>query len=124
MKYHDLAGQFDGDPAELALLSTYQFDPDFFEYRLLRCPALEGARRIAVLMDAGRWRELLNGGVPARLLNRRYLVVPVRAGQGGVFHPKLNLLFTERGGQVHCGSANLTRCGYTSNLELLNSVPF
>src|SRR5262249_38827753 len=56
-------------------------------------------------------------------LNRRYLVVPVRTLRG-VFHPKLNLLLTEQGGQVHCGSANLTRCGCSSNLELLNAVPF
>jgi hypothetical protein len=124
VKYHEFSSLFDGEPAHLALLSTYQFDPDFFERRLLlRCPALAKARRIAVFMDAGRWREMLGQDVPARLLNRRYLVVPVRVARG-VFHPKLNLLLTERGGQVHCGSANLTRCGCSSNLELLNAIPF
>jgi hypothetical protein len=124
VKYHGFSNLFDGDPAHLALLSTYQFDPDFFERRLLlRCPALSKARRIAVFMDAGQWQEMLRQDVPARLLNRRYLVLPVRAFRG-VFHPKLNLLMTERGGQVHCGSANLTRCGCSSNLELLNAVPF
>ncbi len=124
MKYHEFSSLFDGDPAQLALLSTYQFDPDFFERRLLlRCPALSKARRIAVFMDTGQWQEMLRQDVPARLLNRRYLVVPVR-GLRGVFHPKLNLLLTERGGQVHCGSANLTRCGCSGNLELLNAIPF
>jgi hypothetical protein len=124
VKYHEFSTLFDGEPAQLALLSTYQFDPDFFERRLLlHCPALSKARRIAVFMDAGQWQEMLRQDVPARLLNRRYLVVPVRVVRG-VFHPKLNLLLTERGGQVHCGSANLTRCGCSSNLELLNAVPF
>ncbi len=124
MKYHEFTSLFNGEPAQLALLSTYQFDPDFFERRLLlRCPALAKARRVAVFMDAGQWQEMLRQDVPARLLNRRYLVVPVRARRG-VFHPKLNLLLTEQGGQVHCGSANLTRCGCSSNLELLNAIPF
>jgi len=34
------------------------------------------------------------------------------------------LLLTESGGQVQCGSNNLTRSGCASNLELLNSIPF
>jgi hypothetical protein len=72
-------------------------------------------------MDATRWAELLKQDAPARLLNRRYLVVPVRRA-GGVFHPKLGLLLTEAGGRILCGSNNLTRCGCSSNLELLNSL--
>lgn len=123
MKFLDYSNLFDGDPAYLALLSTYQFDPDYLERRLLRCEALAKARRIAGFVDARHWQELLRQDLPARLLNRRYLVVPVRRS-GGVFHPKLNLLLTEGGGQVQCGSANLTRCGCSSNLELLNAFPF
>ena len=123
MKYLDFSDLFNADPAHIALLSTFQFDADFFERRLLRCTSLAKARWIAVFMDAGQWQEMLRQDVPARLLNRRYLVVPVRRQQG-VFHPKLNLLLTERGGQVHCGSANLTRCGCSSNLELLNAFRF
>lgn len=122
MKFVDFTGLFEGASADLALFSTFQFDPDFFERRLLRCPALAKARRIAVFMDAGQWSRLLRQDAPARLLNRRYLVVPVRR-HGGVFHPKLNLLVTEAGGLVQCGSNNLTRSGCTANLELLNSIP-
>lgn len=121
MKYVDVTDLFDTSPGELALLSTYQFDPDFFERRLLRSRSLSEARRIAVFMDAARWAELLRQDAPARLLNRRYLVVPVRRA-GGVFHPKLGLLLTEAGGRILCGSNNLTRCGCSSNLELLNSL--
>ena len=123
MKFLDFTSLFDTEPAILALLSTFQLDPDFFERRLLRCPALVKARRIVVFMDAGQWFNLLRQDVPARLLNRRYLVVPVRPSEG-VFHPKLNLLITEQGGQVQCGSNNLTRSGCSNNLELLNSLSF
>ncbi len=120
MKFLDFTSLLDTEPANLAALSTYQFDADFFERRLLRCSALLKARRILVFMDASQWFNLLRQDVPARFLNRRYLVVPVRPPMG-VFHPKLNLLVREDGGQVHCGSNNLTRSGCASNLELLNS---
>jgi hypothetical protein len=122
MKFLDFTTLLDTEPANLAVLSTFQLDPDYFERCLLRCPALVRARRILVFMDAGQWFNLLRQDVPARFLNRRYLVVPVRRSQG-VFHPKLNLLVTEQGGQVQCGSNNLTRAGCSNNLELLNSVP-
>ena len=123
MNYLDCFSLFEGEPAQIALFSTFQFDPDFFETRLLSCPSLKKARRIAVFMDARQWQDLLHRDVRARSLNRRYLVVPVHTGQG-VFHPKLNLLLSESGGKVMCGSNNLTRSGCSSNLELLNSIPF
>jgi HKD family nuclease len=74
-------------------------------------------------MDAGQWYRLLGEDSPARFLNRRYLVVPVRSAHG-VFHPKLNLLARETSAQLLCGSNNLTRSGCSSNLELLTSIPF
>lgn len=123
MKYLDCFSLLEGEPASLAIFSTFQFDPDFFERRMLRSEALKRARRIAVLMDATQWQKLLSRDVRARWLNRRYLVVPIHRKEG-VFHPKLNLLLTDSGGLVQCGSNNLTRCGYSSNLELLNSIPF
>ncbi len=33
MTYLDFTSQLEGDPAYLALFSTFQFDPDFFERR-------------------------------------------------------------------------------------------
>lgn len=123
MKFLDFTTLFDTEPAQLVALSTFQFDADFFERRLLRSTALAKARRILVFMDSVQWFNLLRQDVPARFLNRRYLVVPVRPSKG-VFHPKLNLLVSEKSGQVQCGSNNLTRSGCSSNLELLNSVSF
>jgi hypothetical protein len=76
MKYLDFFSVLTGDPAHVAFLSTFQFDPDFFERRLLRCPTLAKARRIAVFLDARQWFDLLRRDVPARLVNRRYLLVP------------------------------------------------
>ncbi len=123
MNYLDFSSLLDGEPAVLALFSTFQFDPDFFERRLLKSETLRKARRIAVFMDARQWHLLIQRDAPTRWMNHRYLVVPVHRSQG-VFHPKLNLLLTETGGTVLCGSNNLTRSGCASNLEILNSLPF
>lgn len=123
MKYLDFTSLLDTEPASIAVLSSFQLDPDYFERRLLRCTALAKARRILVFLDAGQWAGLLRQDAPARFLNRRYLVVPVHRPKG-VFHPKLNLLLSEKGGQVQCGSNNLTRSGCSSNLELLNAFHF
>jgi len=123
MKYLDFCSLLTGEPAHIAFFSTFQFDPDYFENRILPCQALTKARRIIVFLDARQWYDLLRRDVPSRLLNRRYFVVPVHHSPG-VFHPKLNLLLTKSGGQVLCGSNNLTRSGCSSNLELLNAIPF
>ncbi len=118
----DYCSWFDTRPAEFAALSTFNFDPAFFEHRLLqRSKALANARRVLVLMDAGQFRLLLAEGRPARWLNRRYLVVPIEK-PGGVFHPKLHLLLAPTGADVLCGSNNLTAPGCTGNLELVNRV--
>ena len=74
-------------------------------------------------MDASQWQALVQADTASRWMNRRYLVVPIRRNLG-VFHPKLSLLLTDQGGQMLCGSNNLTRSGCSSNLELLNSIPF
>jgi hypothetical protein len=123
MKFLDYTSLLSGDPATIAVFSTYQFEPDFFEQRILKCDSLKGARRIVVFMDARQWFRLIQRDVSARRLNRRYLVVPVKV-QRGVFHAKLNLLLTEGGGQLLCGSNNLTRAGTAANFELINSLPF
>lgn len=124
MKFTDFSSLLAGDSAHIALFSTFQFDPDYFERRLLRrCTTLSKARRIVVFMDAGEWTTLVHRDVRARWLNQRYLVVPVHCPTG-VFHPKLSLVLTDSGGRVLCGSNNITRSGCSSNLELLNCLTF
>ena len=123
MDFLDFSQLLEAAPATFAAMSTFNFEPAFFENRLLRTKALAAARRIVVFMDAGQWRKLILGNPPTRHLNRRYLVVPVRPPRG-VFHPKLHLLARDDGGQVLCGSNNLTHAGCARNLELLNALPF
>jgi hypothetical protein len=123
MKPVDFSSFFDGENARFAVFSTYEFDPVHFERYLLGSKALAQARRIIVMVDANRFQKLLTENkTPARSLNQRYLVLPVRK-PGGVFHPKLALLLGEKHADVICGSNNLTQSGSTHNLELLNRIP-
>lgn len=105
--------------ADFVALTTFGFDPVYFEKRLLRTKALERASRILVFMDEREWGKVQRRADPVRHLNTRYLVVPVRRASG-VFHPKLVLLLGQDGVAAGCHSANLTRPGYGHNLELLN----
>lgn len=102
----------------LAVFSTFAFEPEYFEYRLLRQTRLGYARRILVLMDRSQYTELLSKEIHPRNFNRRYLVVPVPARGGGVFHPKLHLLAAPESMKLICGSANLTSSGFSHNLEV------
>jgi hypothetical protein len=122
MKMVDFSSWFDADEARLAIFSSFEFEPMHFESRLMRSKALSGARRIIVFVDADQFQKLLTERPPARWINQRYLVVPVKRKSGGVFHPKLGLLLGEHHARLFCGSNNLTQAGSAHNLELLNSV--
>ena len=121
MKPFDFSSWFDEREARFVVLSTFEFDSAHFESRLLRSTALSQARRILVMVDADQFQKSLAEKRPARWINQRYLVVPVRRKRG-VFHPKLGLLLGEQHARLFCGSNNLTQSGSAHNLELLNSI--
>jgi HKD family nuclease len=116
----DLLDTFDGTAAKIALVATYEFDPLFFERRVLRKRGFAGAERILVLMDAGRYQELLKEGLPVSGFNRRYLVAPIDR-HPYVFHPKLYLLIGERRVTGIVGSSNCTNAGIAFNVELCST---
>jgi len=116
---YDFAKIFEGPKAEIAVLSTYDFDPLYFENRLLRKNTLNEARRILIFMDHHCYQQLGQGEIVPRFLNQRYLLVPVRT-KSGVFHPKLHLFVGRNNARVVCGSNNLTQAGSIHNLELFS----
>ena len=121
MKPFDFSSWFDEEEASFAVLSTFGFDTTHFESRLLRSTALSQARRILVMVDADQFQKSLAEKRPARWINQRYLIAPIRRKKG-VFHPKLSLLLGEHHARLLCGSNNLTQAGSAHNLELLNSI--
>jgi hypothetical protein len=113
----DLLESLDGTIGKIALVATYEFDPLFFERRVLRKRGFAGAERILVLMEAGRYQELLRNGLPVSGFNRRYLVGPIDR-HPYAFHPKLYLLVGERRVTGITGSSNCTNAGIAFNAEL------
>lgn len=113
------------------LATTYEFQTEFFELdflpsllgigawddrsiagRVLLEKALAGMEAACVCVDARRYR--------ARPQSLRVSVVPVVAGAGAAFHPKVLLLVYEASVKLLVGSANLTSPGYRANREVVS----
>lgn len=114
----DLLKAFDASKGNFALVATYDFDPVYFERRILPQDGFNGAERIIILMDKGRYQERLNNQeFMATGFNRQYLVIPVSRARG-VFHPKLYLVLGEKKITAVIGSNNCTGAGTAYNMEL------
>lgn len=95
----------------VAVLTTYNIDPLFFE-RVVLTDLIQGsATRIVVLADADQALPAV-AAVRNQLLalGRRYRLIPVSAR--GSFHPKVCIRLGPSGAVVACGSHNLTRAGW------------
>ena len=103
-----------------AFLTTYTFQPAFFEDRVLSCKALSGCPNIVVFVDRGTYEEVCSGSSGGSLINRRYMLAPINPVSTGVFHPKLWLFAGEKRSRLLVGSANLTRAGITTNMEMVS----
>jgi hypothetical protein len=120
MRPLDLLELFDKGSSAFAFIATYEFDPQFFERRMLGRRTFASADRIIVFMDRGRYQELVNHGLPVSGFNRRYLVVPIdRAPQ--VFHPKLYVALGDKRADGLVGSNNCTTGGIAYNMELCST---
>lgn len=109
-----------------AYLTTYDFNPGFFEDRILRTSSLRNCPNIAIFIDENKYQEICKNPSGGRQINRRYMLIPVKMlnASGGVFHPKLFLFAGKDKACLFIGSANLTRSGVTSNLEMISMVNY
>jgi hypothetical protein len=120
MKPFDLLDQFDKGSGSVGFVATYEFEPQFFERRILVKRTFGSADRLVVFMDSGRYQELINSGISVSGFNRRYLVVPISRAPY-VFHPKIYLAFGEKRADAIIGSSNCTNAGIGYNLELCSA---
>ena len=105
-----------------ALLTTYSFDPIFFESFYLPTLRRVGISNIVVLMDANMYDRLLADSSYQfhRVTQNNYTLVRQENRHSGVFHPKMALLFGENEGVLVVGSGNLTYSGLSNNEEVWN----
>jgi HKD family nuclease/predicted house-cleaning noncanonical NTP pyrophosphatase (MazG superfamily) len=101
---------------EAGLVCTYNLNLNFFENYLLDLNALRLCDSLSIFTDSSSYAGLIDDN--PKWLNKKYLVTSIPSR--GVFHPKIYLLTSEKRSLLALGSANLTREGMTSNLELLS----
>ena len=104
---------------ESGILCTYGLNLNFFENYLMKLDALYSCDSICVFTDSGTYDSFIKESYNPRWLNKKYLVNRMKTS--GVFHPKLYMFASEKKAIVGIGSANLTRDGIASNLELLST---
>lgn len=106
-----------------ALLTTYSFDPIYFEAVYLSTLRKLGITNVVVLMDASMYDQLLSDSNYQchRVSQYNYTLVRKENFHSGVFHPKVVLLFGEEEGTLIVGSGNLTYSGLANNDEVWNA---
>ena len=106
-----------------ALLTTYSFDPIYFEAVYLSTLRKLGITNVVVLMDASMYDQLLSDSNYQchRVSQYNYTLVRKESFHSGVFHPKVVLLFGEEEGTLIVGSGNLTYSGLANNDEIWNA---
>jgi len=99
------------------LIMTYEFDPVFFENKIL--PVFQDAQSVIVLVDSRVYADTFKD---SKLAGTHYLLEPVFLKN--IFHPKVILLLSEKLGRLIVGSSNLTERGFTSNAEIVSVFDF
>ena len=104
---------------DLALMTTFNLDVDFFERYIVGTLYSNDIKKIALFVDAREFnKEISNTWKKSLLMGSRYSVNPVRIT--GAFHPKVLLLLSQDRAKVIIGSANFTQSGYSTNNEIFD----
>jgi hypothetical protein len=99
------------DGYDTAILTTYEFDPLFFERVVLADLLASGVRSVTVIADGPQSSPAITDALGQLVdLGRRYRLI--QAWTAGAFHPKLTVKLSSEGAIVACGSANLTCSGW------------
>ena len=104
------------------ILTTYCFDPFFFDvYLLNKIQSNNPASEIILLVDAEQYEKSYNRFT--KDTGRKYHLVPIYM-DNGVFHPKFFLFLSESEKKLtlYIGSGNVTLQGFTRNVELVSKI--
>lgn len=107
---------------DLILLTTYSFDPVFFDYYLFPELARNNPyAEVLVFIDGYTYQQISPNFTPKTGIE--YRLIPVYQ-KGGVFHPKVGVFYTrdKDRAKVFISSANLTLAGFTRNAEVVLQI--
>ena len=106
---------------ETALLTTFNYEIDFFEKAVLSRLIRNEIRNISVFVDSDELAKAVRE-VHACTLGQNYAVNPVRIY--GAFHPKVILLLGDSKARLIVSSANIKLSGYCINNEIFNYIDY
>lgn len=101
-----------------AILTTFSFDPVFFEKYYMPQLRRRGIRNVILLVDAGRYDAVMQSEDGFAFTKKDYAIVRIDNNLGGVFHPKISLFAGKNKVMAIVGSGNLTYSGIAYNDEL------
>ena len=107
-----------------AVLTCFTFDPIFFESIYLPTLHKLGVTNVVVLMDSSMYDRLLSDSSYQyhQVSTNNYTLVRQSNMHGGVFHPKMVLLFGDDEGALIVGSGNLTFSGMMNKRYGIHSM--
>lgn len=101
----------------IALLTTFNFEINYFERAILNSLYEKNIRNIDLFVDAKELEKALSENLDNDL-NKKYIVNPIKINCA--FHPKVILLLGEEKAKLIVTSANIKTSGYTLNNEIYN----
>ena len=106
---------------DTALLTTFNFEIDFFERAILSRLFRNNIRKVSIFVDA---KELSKSLINAHsgIFGQRYAVNPV--SMSGSFHPKVILMIGKNRARLMVSSANLKLSGYCINNEIFDYIDY
>ncbi len=102
---------------EIAFMTTFNFDVEFFERSVLSILYSNEIKNVSVFVDSEELSKAFSR-VEFTSMGQKYVVNPIRIKSS--FHPKLILLLGPAGAAMFVASANLTVSGYYQNNEIFN----
>lgn len=102
----------------MGILCTYGMNIEFLENYLLNLDGLANCINLCIFTDRNVYNSQFetNSIFKSKWINKRYLLTPIDTN--GVFHPKMYILASDKVIRIGIGSANLTREGLATNLEI------
>ncbi|MDF2854638.1 MAG: hypothetical protein K0Q87_489 [Neobacillus sp.] len=106
---------------DIALMTTFNFEINFFERAILNRLYANNVRKVSLFVDSKELTKALQE-VDTSHIGRKYMVNPVE--MPGSFHPKVILLLGEAKAKLFVGSANIKTSGYAINNEIFNFIEY
>lgn len=102
---------------DIALITTFNFDVNFFERSILNRLYENNVKKVSLFVDSYELNKALSE-IDSTSMGKKYVVNPIEMREA--FHPKIILLLGQASAKLVVASANITVSGYLRNGEIFN----